>query len=86
MTEKAEKEKEEEKDSTRGTEQERDRGGEGARETKIKKMSEKANYMDDGTGRKKRMEDDQEKWSGELENTEKGTAKGKMKNQRENIR
>jgi hypothetical protein len=30
MTEKAEKEKEEEKDSTRGTEQERDRVGEGA--------------------------------------------------------
>ncbi len=34
---------------------------------------------------KKRMEDDQERWSSEPENTEKGTAKGKMKNQRENI-
>jgi hypothetical protein len=85
MTEKAEKEKEKEKDSTRGTEQERDRGEEGARETKMKKMSEKANYTDERK-RQKKMEDDQERWSSELESTEKLAAKRKIKNHRENIR
>ncbi len=53
----------------------------------MRKMPEKTSYMDE---RKRliKIEDDQERWSGEPECPEKkkGATKGKMKNQRKNMR
>ena len=46
-----------------------------ARETKMRKMPERTNYMDERK-RQIKIEDDQERWSGEPESSEKGSDKG----------